>query len=137
VSSVANAFCEILVTREPLSSRTPVFSGTAGAVVEFWGVVRDREGTEPIQAIDYEAHIPMAEHQLRQIVEEAQTHFTFESIVLHHRIGWVPVGEPSLWVCLGAKHRAEAFAACQWVIDRLKERVPIWKHPAMVGPSPS
>jgi len=131
---VANAFfCEILVTQEPLRPSAPDFSGSAGAVVEFWGVVRALEGDAPISAIDYQAHVPMAEHQLRQIVNEAQPQFGFESVIIHHRIGTVPVAEPSLWVRVMAKHRGPAFAACQWMIDRLKERVPIWKHPAMAG----
>ena len=130
---MANAFYEILVTTDPITRQADNFTGTSGAVVEFFGVVRGLESQGgaflEISGIQYEAHIPMAEHQLRLIAAEAAEKFQIQSFTLHHRIGWVATAEPSLWLRLSTKHRAEAFAACQWVIDQLKLRVPIWKHP--------
>lgn len=130
---MANAFCEILITTDPIHRNDGVFSPVSGAVVEFFGVVRGLEEqnshAKEIAGIDYEAHVPMAEHQLRLIAEEAAARFQAHGITLHHRIGWVPTAEPSLWVRVATKHRADAFAACQWIIDQLKLRVPIWKRP--------
>src|SRR5205823_1653983 len=96
--------------------------------VEFLGVVRDLENGVKIAGIDYEANVEMAAHQLRKLAGEAREKFACGEIVLYHRIGFVPAGEPSLFVRVSAAHRGPAFAACQWIIDRLKEVVPIWKR---------
>lgn len=106
------------------------FSSSAGAVVVFLGVVRNAEEGAPIAALDYEAFIPMAEHQFGRLFDELERRWpALESVRLQHRIGTVPAGEPSLWVELTAPHRGEAFAACQWLIDEMKRVVPIWKRP--------
>jgi molybdopterin synthase catalytic subunit len=126
---MANEFCEILITRDPLSVPPAALTASSGAVVDFLGVVRDEEAGGKIEGLDYEAHIEMAEHQLRKIADEARANFGIEKLVLHHRIGFVPAAEPSLFVRVASRHRGPAFAACQWVIERLKEAVPIWKQP--------
>ena len=100
-----------------------------GAVICFFGIVRATEGTQTITAIDYEAFEKMAQHQFAKIFDEAERRWPIESIRLVHRIGTVPVNEPSLWVEVAAPHRAEAFAACQFLIDEMKKVVPIWKRP--------
>lgn len=105
-------------------------SSTAGAVIVFLGVVRATEDGAPIAAIDYEAFVPMAEHQFGRLFDELHRRWpALESVRLQHRIGTVPPGEPSLWVEVTAPHRGEAFAACQWLIDEMKRVVPIWKRP--------
>jgi molybdopterin synthase catalytic subunit len=104
-------------------------SGGMGAVIYFLGVVRGSEENKPISAIDYEAFQKMAEHQFRLIFDQIEKRWPIESIRLIHRVGVVPVNEPSLWVEVIAPHRAEAFAACQWLIDEMKRVVPIWKKP--------
>ena len=83
----------------------------------------------PINAIDYESFNEMACHQFELIFEDINRQWPIESVRLVHRIGVVPVNEPSLWVEIIAAHRAEAFAACQFLIDEMKVRVPIWKQP--------
>ena len=98
-----------------------------GAVVCFSGVVRGREGDASITAIDYEAHEEMARHQFALIFDAVEKSWPVESVRLVHRLGVVPVNEPSLWVEVTAPHRAEAFDACQFVIDEMKQKVPIWK----------
>jgi molybdopterin synthase catalytic subunit len=98
-----------------------------GAVVEFLGVVRDIEDGGRISALEYEAYRDMAEHQFHKIMEETRQRFPISSLRVIHRIGVIPVGEPSLYVCVIAGHRGEAFAAAQYLIDRLKQVVPIWK----------
>ena len=100
-----------------------------GAVIYFLGVVRAGEDGRTIQAIDYEAHVRMAEHQFQLLLDEIEKRWPVESVRLVHRIGMVKVGEPSLWVEVIAPHRGEAFSACQWLIDEMKRVVPIWKKP--------
>ena len=114
-----------------LAQRT--VSGTAGAVVCFLGLVRGTEGTANISALEYEAFQRMAEHQISQVFEEMGRRWPVESVRLVHRVGLVKVNEPSLWVEVIARHRAEAFTACQWLIDELKRVAPIWKKPVARG----
>jgi molybdopterin synthase catalytic subunit len=104
-------------------------SGGMGAVVSFAGVVRDQEDGTPIGAIEYEAFQRMAEHQFSLLFDEMEKRWPVESVRVVHRLGVVKVNEASLWVEVVAPHRAEAFAACQWLIDGLKRVVPIWKKP--------
>jgi molybdopterin synthase catalytic subunit len=131
---------ELLITPEPIDCagetgrRTP--SPTAGAVVTFIGVVRDLEDGLAISSLEYEAFVPMAEHQFRRLFDELGRRWqTVEAVRLIHRIGAVPAGAPSLWVEISAPHRSEAFAACQWLIDEMKRVVPIWKRPIPPGPA--
>ncbi len=100
-----------------------------GAVICFSGVVREIEGDAPITAIDYEAHEEMAHHQFGLIFDAVEKSWPVESVRLVHRLGVVPVNEPSLWVEVTAPHRAEAFDACQFIINEMKQKVPIWNKP--------
>ncbi len=88
-----------------------------------------RKAETAIAGIEYEAHLPMAEHQLRAIADEAATTFATRQILIHHRLGFVPTNAASLFVRVGCKHRADAFRAGQWIVDELKKRATIWKHP--------
>jgi molybdopterin synthase catalytic subunit len=106
-----------------------VMSPNMGAVVYFAGVVRAGEEGETIRAIEYEAFEKMARHQFELIFNEMERRWPIESVRLVHRLGVVPVNEPSLWVEVIAPHRGEAFAACQHLIDEMKRIVPIWKKP--------
>lgn len=114
---------------EPALNAERDASDGMGAVVIFHGVVRAREGEDLITAIDYEAFDDMACHQFELIFEEIDQQWPIESVRVVHRIGVVPVNEPSLWIELIAPHRAEAFEACQFLINEMKQRIPIWKHP--------
>ena len=100
-----------------------------GAVVTFAGVVRGREDEVAITGIDYESFDDMARRQFELIFAEIEQRWPIESVRLAHRTGIVKVNEPSLWVEVVAAHRAEAFYACQFLIDQMKQRVPIWKKP--------
>ncbi len=126
---MAHPVCEVLLTESALVAPDGYGASEIGGVVDFWGVVRATEGDAEISGIDYEAHRAMAEHQLRAIAEEGATRFELMQIIVHHRVGFVAVGEPSLFVRVGSRHRAEAFRAAQWLVDELKKRAPIWKHP--------
>lgn len=111
-----------------------VNSTTAGAAVCFSGIVRGREGSEPISALEYECFHPMAEHQFHQLFDELEHRWPIASVRLVHRIGVVKAGEASLWVEVVAPHRGEAFTACQWLIDEMKRVVPIWKKALPIQP---
>ncbi|MEO5720875.1 MAG: molybdenum cofactor biosynthesis protein MoaE [Chthoniobacterales bacterium] len=126
---MANPVCEVLLSNRPLAAPEGVSPPETGAVVDFWGVVRGTEAGAEISGIEYEAHRAMAEHQLRAIAEETGGQFDLKQITIHHRIGFVPAGEASLLVRIGTRHRAEAFRAGVWLVDELKKRAPIWKHP--------
>ena len=99
-----------------------------GAVVLFLGTVRERTGDQRTAALDYEAYVPMAEAQLAQVEAETRARWPIADIALVHRLGHLVVGEVSVAVAVSSPHRAEAFAAGQYAIDRLKEVVPIWKR---------
>ncbi len=110
-----------------LSSRS--MSRRMGAAIYFLGVVRDSEAGVPIQTLEYEAFQKMAEHQFNLLFDQIEQRWPIESVRVVHRTGLIQVNEPSLWVEVIAPHRAEAFAACQWLIDEMKRTVPIWKKP--------
>jgi len=126
---MANPVCEVLVTEARLNAPENRVDAAAGAAVDFWGIVRGSEDGHQIEGIEYEAHREMAEHQLRQIAQQAIETFALELIVVHHRIGFIAAGESSLFMRVASGHRAEAFRASQWVVDELKRKVPIWKRP--------
>ena len=125
---MANVVCEISVTEVPLTA--PVSDlADAGAVVDFWGVVRPLEDGREIDGIDYDAHREMAEHQLKRIAEQTAERFRLKLVIIHHRIGFIAAEEPSLFVRVASSHRNEGFHASQWIVDELKKKVPIWKRP--------
>jgi len=126
---MANSVCEISVTEAQLAAPPQNHHGDAGATLDFLGVVRRLEDGHEIEGIDYEAHREMAEHQLRQIAEQAVEKFQLQLVIIHHRIGFIAVGEPSLFLRVASPHRGEGFRASQWIVTELKKKVPIWKQP--------
>lgn len=100
----------------------------AGANVLFVGTTRGRTGDIVTRSLDYEAHAPLAEAQLRGLAEEAIRAFGLSACAVVHRLGTVPVGEASVAVAVSAPHRREAFAAAEWLMERIKQVVPIWKR---------
>jgi molybdopterin synthase catalytic subunit len=116
---------------ELLAHRVP--DARAGAVLTFLGVVREQEAGAPITGLDYSAFEPMARHQFGLLFDELAVRWPLHSVRLVHRLGPVAAGDASLWLEVTAPHRAEAFAAGQWLIDRMKETVPIWKKTLPAG----
>jgi molybdopterin synthase catalytic subunit len=104
-----------------------VASPSAGGVVLFLGTVRDHTEAKPVSAIEYQAHDSMARAELERVVAEALARWPGARVAAQHRTGLVKLGEASVGVAASAAHRAEAFTAARYVIDTLKERVPIWK----------
>ncbi|HZU15424.1 MAG TPA: molybdopterin converting factor subunit 1 [Candidatus Dormibacteraeota bacterium] len=99
----------------------------AGAICTFTGVVRDHSRGEPVTHLEYEAYHDMAERQMRLIADEIGRRWPEARVAMVHRTGRLEIGEASVVVSVSCPHRAEAFEACRWGIDRLKESVPIWK----------
>jgi molybdopterin synthase catalytic subunit len=126
---MANPVCEVLVTDAQFNGPENRVDPAAGARVDFHGIVRGCEDGREIEGINYEAHWKMAEHQLRQIAEQAMIQFEIRLVIIHHRVGFVAVGEPSLFLRVLSGHRQEAFQASRWIVDELKKKVPIWKRP--------
>ena len=122
-------FCDIRITKQPLNAADLRFSRTEGAVVDFFGVVRTIENDRMIDGIEYEAFEAMAQRQLSLIANDVREKYGLASVIVHHRIGFVPAGEASLFVRVTARHRRPAFEGSSQIIERLKEAVPIWKHP--------
>ena len=131
---MANSVSEVLLTKDALAAPREDVDLSAGAIVDFWGVVRQLEDDRQIEGIDYEAHEEMARHQMKLIANAAKERFGLRQIWLHHRTGFVTVGERSLFLRVRAPHRAAAFEASKWIVDELKKKVPIWKKPKF-GPS--
>lgn len=98
-----------------------------GAVVTFLGTVRDLTDGKVTVALDYEAYPGMAEKKLAEIERDTRERWPVGDIALVHRLGHMKVGEISVAVAVSCPHRAQAFEACRYAIDRLKELVPIWK----------
>jgi molybdopterin synthase catalytic subunit len=98
-----------------------------GAVVLFLGTVRELTEGRTTVALDYEAYPAMAEKQMAQIEQETRQRWPIGDMALVHRLGHLELGEVSVAVAVSCPHRAQAFEACRYAIDRVKEVVPIWK----------
>jgi molybdopterin synthase catalytic subunit len=103
-----------------------VESPERGAVASFLGLVRDHHGGRKVSRLEYSAYAPMAEEECALIVAEAEDRWPVR-VALEHRIGALEVGDAAVAIAAGAAHRDEAFAACRFVIEEVKRRVPIWK----------
>ena len=105
-----------------------VTSPEAGAVVLFLGTTRALTDGRRTLALDYEAYGEMAEKKLRELADEAARRWPVIHCAIVHRLGRVPAAEPSVAIAVSTSHRQDAFAAGKWLIDTLKESVPIWKR---------
>lgn len=103
-----------------------VESPAYGAVTSFLGLVRDHHGGRGVARLEYSAYGPMAEEECARIVAEAEAGWPVR-VALEHRIGALEIGDAAVAIAVAAAHREEAFAACRFVIEEVKRRVPIWK----------
>jgi molybdopterin synthase catalytic subunit len=121
----------IEVTTQPLSEQAvaeAVGTPGAGGIVLFSGVVRDQTGGRRVKYLEYEAHAPMAEAKMRQIAADLRVRWPdVARVVMIHRIGRLEIGESSVMIGVSSPHRRQAFEACHFAIDTLKETVPVWK----------
>lgn len=124
------------LTDQPLDARrleAAVARAGAGAICTFTGVVRDNSRGRSTIRLEYEAYPGMAESQMRAIAAEIEERWPEARVAMAHRTGVLEIGEASVVVSVSCPHRADAIAACQWGIDRLKESVPVWKKEFFEG----
>jgi molybdopterin synthase catalytic subunit len=120
-----------VVTSAPLdvaSASDLVSAPDDGAVTTFVGLVRDHNAGRRVLWLDYEAYAPLAVKAFEQIASEAAARWSDARLAIHHRTGRVEIGEASVVIAAASPHRADAFAACRYAIERLKQIAPIWKH---------
>jgi molybdopterin synthase catalytic subunit len=123
----------VAVTKDPLSldALTAVVAdaaGADGAVASFLGLVREDNLGRKVAFLEYEAYEPLAVKGLQRIVDEVKGNWPSAKLGVHHRIGRLALGEASVIIVAASPHRADAFSACRYTIERVKQIVPIWKH---------
>jgi len=121
----------IRLTRTPIAVDAllrAVRDPAAGGIVVFLGTTRNVNEGRHVVRLEYEAFARMAVKEMRALAIAARRRWALRRVALVHRTGVVPVGVASVGIAVSAAHRAEAFAACRWLIDRLKTIVPIWKR---------
>jgi MoaE-MoaD fusion protein len=124
------------VTEEPLSldaAVAEVADERAGGIATFTGTVRRQSRGREVLHLEYEAYAEMAEDVITQLAAELDGAHDLCGIAIHHRVGRVEIGEPSVVIAVSAPHRQDALAACREAIDRLKETVPLWKKEVYEG----
>ncbi len=126
----------IVVTEETLDPAAAIESVRrpgCGAVSVFLGTTRDHNAGRAVTMLEYEAYRPMADEMLARVASEMAGRWDLGAVAIAHRIGRVAVGETSLVVAVSSAHRAEAFAASDYAVDRIKQLVPIWKKEHFEG----
>jgi len=123
----------VAVTRDPLSldALTAVVAdgaGADGAVTSFTGLVRQSNLGRKVAFLEYEAYEALAVKGLQRIVDEVKTNWPSAKLGVHHRIGRLALGEASIIIVAASPHRGDAFSACRYTIERVKQSGPIWKH---------
>ena len=121
----------VAVTADPLDIEPLIaLVGAAGdgAVVTFAGLVRNHNQGRLVRFLEYEAYEPLAVRALERIVDEAKGLWPDARLAARHRIGRLEIGEASIVIAAASPHRADAFAACRYMIERVKQIVPIWKR---------
>jgi molybdopterin synthase catalytic subunit len=118
---------------DPLAIAGSVTSDAKGALTTFIGLVRDRNAGQRVRWIDYEAHVPLARTVFARIGREVGERWPEAELAIHHRTGRVAIGEASVVIAAASAHRADAFAACRFAIERVKQIAPVWKHEYFEG----
>lgn len=124
------------MTSEPLDAAavaSSVAGPDCGAAATFIGLVRDENAGRRVLWLDYEAYAPLAERAFERIAAEAARQWPHARLAIHHRTGTLALGEASVVIAAASPHRADAFAACRYAIERVKQIAPIWKHEHFEG----
>lgn len=125
-----DANIDIRLSDEPLSVEEAMDAAShsgAGAIDIFIGTVRNKTQERTVVRLDYEAYDSMAIAQMRKLAEETATKWPVLGMAIHHRKGILQIGDIAVIIAVATPHRKEAFEACKYTIDTLKDRVPIWK----------
>ena len=112
---------------EPDTLRQELVDAAAGAYVGFEGWIRNHNDGEDVMRLEYEVYEPLAISEGDKVIAEARTRFPILHAECVHRFGSLEIGECAVWVGVTSAHRDEAFAACRYIIDQVKVRLPIWK----------
>ncbi len=123
----------ISLTESPIAPRPQGVDGRWGSRLSFAGVVRNSEDGKVITGIHYSAYRPMAEKVMREIAEEGTDRFPEHDLWMEHRVGFVPEGDPSLYLEISTPHSREGFEISAWYLKQIKTRVPIWKEPVFAA----
>jgi molybdopterin synthase catalytic subunit len=123
----------VAVTQDPLSldaltALVADAAGADGAITSFVGLVRQDNLGRKVAFLEYEAFQPLAVKGLQRIVDEVKANWPSAKLGVQHRIGRLALGEASIIIVAASPHRADAFSACRYTIERVKQIVPIWKH---------
>jgi molybdopterin synthase catalytic subunit len=110
------------------AERRALDHAAAGAYASFEGWVRNHNDGRAVLRLDYQAYAPLAGSEGEAILDEAMVRFAVREARCVHRTGRLAIGDLAVWVGVSADHRDAAFAACRWIIDEIKRRVPIWKN---------
>jgi molybdopterin synthase catalytic subunit len=132
----ASRIVKITIGRAPIdvaALEREVADPAAGAIISFVGTTRRDNAGRIVLRLEYEAYEPMALSEMRKLASEAIERWKIVRIAIAHRVGVVEIGETSVAIAVSAAHRGEAFEACRFAIDRLKEVVPIWKKEHFEG----
>ena len=124
------------VTEDPLDPQglaDLVRRDESGAVALFYGIVRNHSRGRRVLYLEYDAYPSMALKKMREVADEARCRWQITDIAISHRTGRLEIGETSLLVAVSAAHRKEAFEACHYAVDRIKEIVPVWKKEVWEG----
>ena len=119
-----------LITDKPIETERlikSVESPGAGAIITFNGLVRNNAEGKQVLRMEYEAYTKMAEKLMAELIEKIMSDFNITGITMQHRTGMLEIGESSVMIAVSAPHRVDAFDACQYAIDTIKETIPIWK----------
>lgn len=120
----------IVITDQKLDTEAIIQSvqdSGAGAIDVFIGTVRDNTASKDVTRLEYESYDAMAIKEIQKIVDQANERWPIQKIAVHHRRGTLQIGDAAVIIAVSTPHRKESFEACQYVIDTLKQTVPIWK----------
>ncbi len=130
---VTNATLDLAPLIELVADRLSGAPASAGAVASFLGTVRNENQGRRVERLEYEAYAPLALKAFERIASEAVERWPETVMAVHHRVGALAIGEVSVAIAAASPHRADAFAACRYAIERIKQIVPIWKHEFFEG----
>lgn len=119
-----------LLSSAPLSidaAYTSVQDPSCGGICLFIGTIRNHNKGENVTRLEFSSYDPMALREMKKIGEEAKINHDLKHVAIHHRKGDMDIGDIAVIIAVSSAHRKAAFTGCEWIIDQLKERVPIWK----------
>lgn len=120
----------IVITDQKLNTEAIIQSvedGGAGAINTFIGTVRNKTSSKEVTRLEYESYDAMAIKEIQKIIDQAKEQWPILKVAVHHRKGILTIGDAAVVIAVSTPHRKESFEACQYIIDTLKQTVPIWK----------